>query len=204
MDRRPSAPSSLRDRRRAETTREITAAALSLFAEKGFEAATASEIAQRAGVSRATFFNYFPRKELILASFARSRVERIQSLLASRGAFTLDSLLDLFIEFAAENERFGSGPRSLLPLILFHPACQAAVQPILHQARQALAEGLGRDGALKSGVNARVFAESFFGLYISTVLQWSVHPNPPKGWHVRTVRQRLGLLVRLAKKGADT
>lgn len=202
MDRRSPAPSSLRDRRRAETTREITGAALSLFAEKGFVATTAAEIAQRAGVSRATFFNYFPRKELILAAFARARVERIQALLSSHSDVTLDSLLGLFIEFAAENERFGAGPRSLLPHILFHPACQDAVRPLLREARQALADGLARGGALKPGVDARLFADSFFSLYVATVLQWSVHPNPPKGWQARTLRQRLGLLVRLAEKGA--
>ena len=189
----------MRDRRRAQTARDITGAALDLFARKGFDATTADEIAQGAGVSRATFFNYFPQKELILAEFARSRMERVQSVLEEHSEASLDSLLDLFSEFAAENERLGSQLRALLPHIMLRPACQAAVQPMIQGAQQVLARSLSRSGELKTGVDPRVFAESFFGLYIVTTLQWAVHPKPPKGWHKRAMRQRLGQLVSLAR-----
>lgn len=199
MDQRPQPTPSLRDRRRAETAGDIARAALSLFASKGFDATTADEIAQQSGVSRATFFNYFPQKELILAEFARSRMERVQAVLASHAPASLDSLLDLFTEFAAENERLGSRLRTLLPHIMLRPVCQEAVQPLIQDAQQSLARGLARSSELKPGLDPRVFAESFFGLYIVTTLQWAIHPDPPKGWHKRAMRQRLGQLVSMAR-----
>ncbi|MEP7365026.1 MAG: TetR family transcriptional regulator [Acidobacteriota bacterium] len=195
-----TSPPSLRDRRRAETAREIVAAAMALFASKGFDAATADDIAQQAGISRATFFNYFPQKELILADFARARLERIHSLLDARGALSLDALLQLFISFAEENERATPHGRGLLPQTVLRPACQQVLQPLFASVQKGLAEGLERGGELRADVDARVFAESFFGLYLTTTLQWSMHPDPPKGWHKRTMRQRLGQLIQLARK----
>ena len=55
--------SSLRQRRRLETAREIQKAALELATQKRLEDVTTEEIAIAAGVSTRTFFNYYPNKE---------------------------------------------------------------------------------------------------------------------------------------------
>src|SRR5262245_31310992 len=48
------------------TERAIRAAALQLMTERGYEATSTDDIARAAGVSRRTFFNYFPTKEAVL------------------------------------------------------------------------------------------------------------------------------------------
>ncbi|GAA3022066.1 TetR family transcriptional regulator [Gordonia defluvii] len=53
----------VRDRKRAETLRRIHDAAAELTKRDGLAEATVSAIAERAGVSRRTFFNYFDSKE---------------------------------------------------------------------------------------------------------------------------------------------
>src|SRR3954453_19633038 len=53
----------LRERKRAATRAAITAAARSLTAERGLNGYTVEEVCERAGISRRTFFNYFPAKE---------------------------------------------------------------------------------------------------------------------------------------------
>lgn len=53
----------LRERKKQETRRRITEAAIELFAERGFEQVPVADIAVAADVSTATVFNYFPTKE---------------------------------------------------------------------------------------------------------------------------------------------
>lgn len=54
---------SLRDRKRAETTARIEAAAVELVLRDGPDAATVDAISDRAGISPRTFFNYFDSKD---------------------------------------------------------------------------------------------------------------------------------------------
>lgn len=58
----------LRERKRAETLRRIVDAGMCLFIDKGIDATTVDEIAAAAGISRRSFFHYFPSKDDILLS----------------------------------------------------------------------------------------------------------------------------------------
>ncbi|WP_179401370.1 TetR/AcrR family transcriptional regulator [Burkholderia guangdongensis] len=60
----PRAPASARSRQRVQ---DILRAGRDVFAEKGYEHATAAEIAQRVGVSEATVFSYFRGKRELCA-----------------------------------------------------------------------------------------------------------------------------------------
>ncbi len=53
----------LRERKRLATRSAITAVARSLTAERGLNGYTVEEVCEKAGISRRTFFNYFPSKE---------------------------------------------------------------------------------------------------------------------------------------------
>ncbi len=55
-----------RERKKRQTRDAITTAAFGLFAERGYEAVTVAEIAERADVARATFFSHFPTKDAIV------------------------------------------------------------------------------------------------------------------------------------------
>jgi len=65
---------SRRERKKEETRQKIFKAAVRLFRERGFEATTVDEITERADVARGTFFNYFPRKDAVLAYLSEQRL----------------------------------------------------------------------------------------------------------------------------------
>ncbi len=59
---------SLRDRKRERTRRDLAHAAYTIVRDGGVDAVTAEAVADRAGVSRRTFFNYFPSVESVLTA----------------------------------------------------------------------------------------------------------------------------------------
>ena len=61
-------------RRAEDRPKEICAAALEVFAEKGFAAARLDEIARRAGVSKGTLYLYFKDKEDLFRAVVRETV----------------------------------------------------------------------------------------------------------------------------------
>ncbi|NUK08262.1 TetR family transcriptional regulator [Streptomyces lunaelactis] len=66
-----SGETGLRERKRRQTYRAISDAAIALFLEKGFDAVPVAEVAAAADVSKPTLFRYFPAKEdLALHRFA--------------------------------------------------------------------------------------------------------------------------------------
>lgn len=88
-------------RRKADRPGEIVAAALAVFAEKGFAAAKLDEIAARAGVSKGSLYLYFATKEDLFRAVVEQaiapNVQAIRGLLVSHpGPFA--ELLEMLAE----------------------------------------------------------------------------------------------------------
>lgn len=90
----------LRERQKAERRRAISDAATALFLERGFDAVTMAEVAEAAGVSIKTIFNYFGSKEeLFLDREAEMRQATIDAIVRRPpGASITDGLLALLVE----------------------------------------------------------------------------------------------------------
>ena len=66
-----------RERKRLETRNVLAAVALELFAERGFDAVTVNDIADRADVDPSTFFRHFGSKEAVIFSDRGDRTSRL-------------------------------------------------------------------------------------------------------------------------------
>lgn len=87
-----AAPPEGRRAQNRRTTREaLVTAALRLFGERGFDAVTVDEIAVAAGVSRRTFFRYFPSKEAAFFAPQEARLAAFEGVLAVQLARTGDA-----------------------------------------------------------------------------------------------------------------
>src|ERR1700684_71848 len=71
-------PSDRRERRRVETRERIYRAALRIFAQRGYLETTVEDITDAADVGKGTFFNYFPTKEHVLATYGEERLRVIE------------------------------------------------------------------------------------------------------------------------------
>ena len=68
-------PVGLREQKKERQRREIVETALTLFRDRGYDQTRVSDIAGRAGISDATFFNYFSSKDLVLDELALAQVD---------------------------------------------------------------------------------------------------------------------------------
>lgn len=76
----------LRERKKQATRAHIAAVATAAFAARGFDHVTVAEIAEAAGVSKMTVFNYFPRKEDLLLDQHADRLADLQRVITERPA----------------------------------------------------------------------------------------------------------------------
>ncbi|MEL4358263.1 MULTISPECIES: TetR/AcrR family transcriptional regulator [unclassified Luteococcus] len=74
----------LRERKKRQTRHALHRAAIELVSERGLGGVTTDDIAQAAGVSPRTFFNYFPTKEGALMGVPEVIVEKVSRLLSER------------------------------------------------------------------------------------------------------------------------
>lgn len=78
----------LRERKKQATRQLISNVATGLFVERGFEEVTVAEIAEAAGVSKMTVFNYFPRKEDLFLDRHADRLRELTEVVRDRPAGT--------------------------------------------------------------------------------------------------------------------
>jgi AcrR family transcriptional regulator len=72
----------LQDRMR--TTKErIFKEAMALFMEKGFSATQVNEIAEKSGIAKGTFFNYFPTKESLFGYIGEMNIDALREAVES-------------------------------------------------------------------------------------------------------------------------
>lgn len=78
-------------RRPADRPAEILAAALEVFAERGFQAARLEEVAKRAGVSKGALYLYFETKadlfRAVVTDAISPNLERVKMMAAAAGPF---------------------------------------------------------------------------------------------------------------------
>jgi AcrR family transcriptional regulator len=74
----------LRERRKQNTRRDISAIAMEMFAAHGFDRVTISQVAEAAGVSKMTVTNYFARKEDLVFDQAEEIIRDLADAVAQR------------------------------------------------------------------------------------------------------------------------
>ena len=84
----------LRERKKRATRDAIAVAARRLFAERGFDHVTVSEVAEAADVSEKTVFNHFPAKEDLAFAGGEAPLNQLLADIAERPAGT--PVLDVF------------------------------------------------------------------------------------------------------------
>jgi mycofactocin system transcriptional regulator len=123
------APTPTRDRPgrpRATTRGEIERTALDLFATHGFDDTTVDDIAEAAGISRRTFFRYFPSKnDVVWGDFDALLGDLERRFDDAPGGPLWATVRSAVIDFNALPPEAVAAHRQRMALVLYVPALQA-------------------------------------------------------------------------------
>ncbi|MFB9530740.1 TetR family transcriptional regulator [Nonomuraea roseola] len=138
----------LRERTRRAVQAELTAVALDLFTERGFDEVTVDDIARVAGVSKRSFFRYFPAKEDAVFGGVQLMGDDIAEQLTGRppGERPWESLHAVLREWVARIDTESQAIR----LIESTPALRAR----FHQKREAVRGRIAQALAARTGLDA--------------------------------------------------
>jgi AcrR family transcriptional regulator len=187
---------SLREKQKHHTRTEIVRIAFELFATHGYEDVSVEMICEAVGISRATFFNYFQQKELILREIASTRVERLKAIVVRFGEsgkkLTFDDVLALFLEITDENTRIAGRSRRLLLSLWFQQITNGPMMAARQEAINILSSAIKRIPRRKA-VAPQLVAETLFAIYMATTLEWLIREDESGTWLFNNMRARLKL-----------
>jgi AcrR family transcriptional regulator len=131
------------DGKKTEKQVRILEAAVEIFSEKGFAAASTSEIAQKAGVAEGTIFRHYKTKKDLLLSIAGPIATKLAApfIMKEFAAKVLDirheRVEDLFRMIAKDRLAFARQHYKLLRILIheipFHPELMAQVQTLFKE-----------------------------------------------------------------------
>ncbi|GAA4226386.1 TetR/AcrR family transcriptional regulator [Actinomadura meridiana] len=141
--------SGLRARTRRAVRAELAATAIGLFVERGFDDTTVDDIAAAAGVSRRSFFRYFPSKEDAVFGDAEDVAGRVADAVTARPAGEPPwECLRAVLHDWREPIRAAHPDPALLRLIETTPALRARLHVKREQMRERIAAALLARGGL--------------------------------------------------------
>jgi len=187
---------SLREKQKRYTRTEIVRVAFELFATHGYEDVSVEMICDTVGISRATFFNYFPQKELILREIASTRVEKLKTIVTQFGegshTLTFDDVIALFLDITDENTRIAAKSRRLLLSLWFQQVTNGPMMAARKEAIDILSSTIKRIPRSKAAT-PQLIAETLFAIYMATTLEWLIREEEPGAWLLTNMRARLKL-----------
>ncbi|TCP56648.1 TetR family transcriptional regulator [Tamaricihabitans halophyticus] len=163
------------ERKRLQTRERLYHAAVSLFAEHGYDATTMTDIAEHADTARGTAFNHFPTKGAFTLEWTRRRTQEaamVTSSTLSEDIGTIPRIRAYFAYLASVNERERVLTRNMLKGWLHAEGPLQEDSPWLSQELTTWI-ATGQDtGEIAPSVDPRAAANLLRDGYLGALYRW--------------------------------
>lgn len=161
--------------------RRIFHSAMDVFAERGFERAKVEEVAERAGLARATIYYHFRSKRDLFAFLLQEGIDEMASAVEQAVSRTtsakdaLDAMVDAHIDFYAHYQSFARVV--LTETWRMDPASDLSPQGLLSHDLEVVGEVIRKGrlaGVLKDDLGESFLASAFYGLLSAAAVHASL------------------------------
>lgn len=165
-----------RSLKKARIRQRLYEAAIELFKEQGYESTTVQQIADAADTGKATFFNYFPTKEHILADYQDQMTGEILNALSRRRPSSAEQAIQNAMEECANWVRNDLVMGRIIIRTMF--ASEVMIDRDSDNERRFLewfhlqVEAGIKSGELRSDLDIDILLSLVMAALSSTVLEW--------------------------------
>lgn len=187
----------------------ILRAAERVFADKGYNQVTISEIAKLSRVSEGTIYEYFESKEHLLLSVPEQRlrhnIEQIEEI------FEIKTPLRKLKRLIRYHFSLYLTERNFLKVFLLHIQLHkrfyhSPIFEIYRQYTQIIEEIIEEgkaEGSMRSNINARVFRNLFLGTFSHMALRWLILGTEQETDKMKEIDEIVSLLTRAVVSHAE-
>lgn len=186
----------LRERKKLATRQALSAAAVRLAIEQGFDNLRVEDIAEAAGVSPRTFNNYFSSREEAVVAARVAQMERMARELTARPAE--ESLLDAISNaMASEGSHPREPMRDMVRLFVCNPTLHAEFLRTAGQTTSPMIEAVARrTGTSPDDLLPQVVTSAALGALRAAMHKWfSTDDSPPFEFLLRDALNQLRILA---------
>ena len=178
----------LRQSRRLRVHAELIAASTEMFKDKGFSTTTVTDIADRVGISRRTFFRYFGSKDDLVFSWMDEQGKFVLPMLASRPAVEtpLQAMRHTFVALARHHDAEPERVKLLTRIIFDTPALGGRYHEEHTKWESEFVRILkrGRPGSAKKGFALQIQVATTITAFVCAIRAWAAgkHKTPLQPW----------------------
>ncbi len=167
---------SRREANKVKCRQDILKASRRLFREKGYEATMIEDVADKAEISKATLYNYFPNKESLLAGTMIDEIEAFKHYTAENidGGADADTKIRQALKFLIlDSVPFIDVSRRILFLSASSqsPLC-GQISEVVNALKLMIEEGK-QQGIYKQDIQTDDIVHIIMGVYMNAQFQWT-------------------------------
>ena len=158
------------ERRQRDQENAILDAANALINERGFDAMTMDDLAERAGISKPTLYKRFPSKETVAVRATLQIIEDgLAEIYAHPKEWTAEQRFIHIVDWTlrkcmmGKRVRFGSAKALLVPVIRANPEYRRLFDEMT-SVIQKIVEAAQSEGVIDSRLNSRLVTQLMFSL----------------------------------------
>lgn len=164
---------SRREANKIKCRQQILKASRRLFKEKGYDNTMIEDVADKADISKATLYNYFPNKESLLVGTMDDQIEATRKYISEGGGEKTYDKIKLALEFLVlDSRQFIDVSRR----ILYLNACETS--PMYGKVNQVkdmfrtLTEEAKNEGIFREDIYSTEIVELLMSIYLNSQFQW--------------------------------